>query len=331
MVRYVGRFSGREYNGRALGDADYRPQLGSWQDRILPRIQQILVDNAAYLPLRPRAILYRLMGMRLATKADAEKVNNLVIAARRAGLIAWDNIDDGRTVVYDFGGYEDPANFWADTRRRVQRQYRRHLRQGQEWWIEIYVESAGYLPVLERTAANYGALVISGSGFNPVPRLRQTAMEAHERFAEDNTRTCVLFLGDLDWSGVTRIDRADADIRQFFIDGLGEEDIEVGDSVVTRRQLCEHIIHSEWIGLTHEQAVELHLLDENGDEARQDVEGKFELEAVQPGDVVQWVVDACERYTDMDVLDELKETAIEERTQMSETIDALIAEWGEAS
>jgi hypothetical protein len=328
---YTGRWTGHEYTkARGLGDYRWEPQSDSWQNTMLPEVQQVLVDNAAYLPLRPRAILYRLMGKRLATKADNDRLIDLISSARRAGFIEWDDIDDGRTVFYDIGGFDDPKHFWQATVERIEQVYRRRRRQGQKYFIELWVESAGYLPVLERTAAAYGAVLISGSGFNPIKRIRQSALDAHARLKKDGQRTVLIFLGDLDEAGITRIERSDADIRQFFTDAMGGD-----DEIVTMKDgreipvttITEFVITSEWLGLRHEQAVDLKLLDENGDPAQSGKPGKFELEAVPPAIVVGWVQEAFERYTDMDVLQVTKDAADEERTRMMDALKRMIKRW----
>lgn len=317
---YVGRFSGTAYtNARGLGDYQWKPQDDSWQGQVLPVIEQILVDEAAYLPLRPRAILYRLMGKRLATKADNKRLNNLVADARRSGYIEWEDIDDGRTVTYDIGGFSGPADYWAWVKRSVSSTYRRHRRTDQPWWIEIYVESAGYLPVLERTAAAFGAVVISGSGFNTVARLRQTALEAHERY-DSGQRTAILFLGDYDPSGVIRMDRSDADIRQFFIDscveyGGGRSD-EVGNWM-SAEDLCEYVIESRWIGLRPEQAAELQLPEDP------EKPGKWELEAVPPATVIAWVTEALAEFTDADELAAVKAASVADQIGLTASLDRL--------
>jgi hypothetical protein len=329
---YVGRFSGKEYpEARGLGDYQYEPQAGSWQRSRLAVIQQILRDNADYLPLRPRAILYRLMGKRLATKADDGRVTDLIASARRSGYIAWEDIDDGRTVTFDIGGYDDPSGFWNWAGRYIERSYRRKRRQGQKWWIELWVESAGYLPVLQRTAATYGAKLVSGSGFNPILEIRKSALAASKRYIDSGQRTVIFYLGDYDDSGITRIDRTDADMRQFFIDNEGGDDatFESGGKTISARAVCEYIIKSEWLGLRPEQAVDLGLLDADGNPAEEDTaeDGKFELEAVEPADVVDWVEEAFERYTDMDVLAATEETAKAERERMVGSMKRLAKRW----
>jgi hypothetical protein len=327
---YVGRLTGREYpSARGLGEYQWEPNPGSWQDTTLTEIKKILTTNAAYLPLRPRAILYRLMGQRLATKADDSRLTDLITSARRSGYIDWDDIDDGRSVVIDIGGYDDPADYWRSTVSDIEHAYRRALRQNQDWFIELWVESAGYLPVLERVAGEFGAVLITGSGFNPVKRIRQSAIDARERFVTTHQRTILIFLGDCDPSGMTRIDRSDSDIRQFFIDAMGgneaTRDLDGEDYPVSA--IVDYVLQSEWLGLTADQAVDLGLLDENGNPAVAGKAGKFELEAVPPATVVGWVRDAFERYTDMAVLETTKETAEVERTRMSAAVKRMIKRW----
>lgn len=327
---YVGRLTGRSYpTARGLGDYPWEPNSGSWQHDTLIEIKKILTANAAYLPLRPRAILYRLMGQRLATKADDGRLTDLIGSARRAGFIAWDDIDDGRSVVLDIGGYQDPADYWRATVADIEEAYRRHLRQNQEWYIELWVESAGYLPVLERVAGEFGAVLITGSGFNPIKRIRQSALDAKARYVATQQRTILIFLGDCDPSGMTRIDRSDSDIRQFFIDSMGgnEATREIDGEDYPVSAIVDYVLQSEWLGLTRDQAVDLGLLDENGVKAVIGTAGKFELEAVLPATVVGWVRDAFERYTDMAVLETTKETADTERTRMSAAVKRMIARW----
>lgn len=336
---YVGFVTGRQYKyARGLGDYRWEPRPKSWQAVMLPEVQALLSTLAMYLPLRPRAILYRLMGLTIkdangntikVTKADNERLIDLLSMARRGGQIEWEAIDDGRTVSHEREGYDDPLHYLQATIDHIIEHYMRKLRQGQRWYIELWVESAGYLPVLERTCDEYGVKMISGSGFNPVPSIRESALNALARWKKHGQRTLLVFLGDCDDSGITRIERTNADMRQFWIDQFGGngETVEANGQTFTITTVCNTLIKSVMLGLTQQQAIDLALLDENGKRAVPGKPGKFELEAVPPDVVIDWVRACFEEHTDMTVLAETIESSEAEAKRLVAAIQRLIKRW----
>jgi hypothetical protein len=307
---YVGRFTGRRYPySNPRGYYAWEPQADSFHGRNLAVVQKLLIDLQQYLPLRPRSILYRLMGMGRATKDDGAKVIELCSFGRRAGLIDWDDIDDGRTIERHPAGFDGPAEYFGIMSRRIEQEYQRSLRQGQQYWLEMYVEAGGYISTIERTCFNYGVPVISGSGFNAIGRLRETAIDAVDRWTKDATQTVVLLLGDRDRSGETRVDRVDADIRAF-IDGEvanlgGWDDVTSEDILITKH-----------LGLTAAQVQAMKLTPTKS--------GTVELEAVSPAIVVGWVQAACEWYTNKATLAATKAATAADIEWMTKEMDAFM-------
>src|SRR4051812_28487904 len=81
--------------GRPVGYAPWAPRGATLE--MLEQIDAVLEEHRDYWPITPRQVLYRLMAAGQAVKADAERIGDYLVRARRAGMIEWDAIGDGRT------------------------------------------------------------------------------------------------------------------------------------------------------------------------------------------------------------------------------------------
>ena len=128
------------------------------------RSLSVLDDHRDYWPITPRQVLYRLMGRGQATKDDAERIGDYIVRGRRAGLIPWEAIGDGRTESMVPIVCDDPEAFFAEMRQSAS-VYRLDRQEGQPVYIEMVVEAAGAVEQVYRTTGDYGVPVYSGSGF----------------------------------------------------------------------------------------------------------------------------------------------------------------------
>jgi hypothetical protein len=181
------------------------------------------------------------------TKADIDLAEDVLVRARRAGLIPWEAISDGRTAKaapWVVAGPEDLAQQQLDELPSAQLD----RQAGQATRVEVWAEAMGWLPRLERIANDRGVTVYSGSGSVPVPAVRAAATRAIRAFADHDQRTVVLSIGDLDLNGIRNIARPfEEDLLQMTADLLDLHADDAGGLVSVRRllltadQVDEHI------------------------------------------------------------------------------------------
>jgi hypothetical protein len=210
---------------RPVGYAEWTPRGATLA--MLEQIEAVLDEHRDYWPITPRQVLYRLMGAGQATKADAERIGDYLVRARRAGMIEWEAIGDGRTDAKVPIVCDDPEAFFAEMRQSAS-VYQLDRQEGQDVYIEVVVEAAGAVEQLYRTTSAYGVPVYSGSGFVPVTALRDIVLRAEARDVE----TLVLVLGDYDPAGRYIRERVATDIEAFAEEH--DVDIDVADDRADR-------------------------------------------------------------------------------------------------
>lgn len=143
---------------------------------LLGQIQGILESYSAHLPMTARQIFYRLVGVYDYDKTEQaySRLCELLVKARRAGVISFKDIRDDGTVEKLSYGHTSPTAWWRSVEQYAE-QYTRKRNQGQEFYIEVWCEAAGMAPQLAKVALPYGADVYSTGGFSSVTVTYETA------------------------------------------------------------------------------------------------------------------------------------------------------------
>jgi len=187
--------------------APWRPQAKTLVR--LDQVQAVLDEYAEHLPLTCRQVFYRLVGAYGYPKTEQayDRLTNMLVRARRAGLIPFDALrDDGATHV-DQAGYVNAAHFLRSVRGAAQ-SYRRDRQDRQPVVLELWCEAAGMAPQLARMVEHYGIDVYSSSGFDSLT----VKHDAAQRFVQRDRRTVVLHVGDHDPSGRALFDSVASDV-----------------------------------------------------------------------------------------------------------------------
>jgi hypothetical protein len=211
--------AGRDKRSRPVGYAPRSPRAATRE--ALDQILAVLDDHTDYWPITPRQVLYRRMGRGQATKADADRIGDYINRGRRAGLIPWEAIGDGRTESAVPVVCDDPEAFFAEMRQSAS-VYQLDRQEGQSVYIEMAVEAAGGVDQVYRTTSEYGVPVYSGSGFVAITALRGMVLRAEQR----DVPTVVLVAGDYDPAGIDIRARVADDIGAF-ADGHDVPGVEV--------------------------------------------------------------------------------------------------------
>lgn len=195
---------------RPRGYAEWRPQAKTRE--LLDQVGEILAEYQDYLPLTVRQIFYRLVGAYDYEKTERAyaRLSEALVRARRARLIAFDDIRDDGVVVMAERWYADEQDFVEEFARQAEH-YRRDRQQGQAHRLELWSEAAGMLPQLANVAHDYSIPVYSASGFVSLTAVRSIVDRARKR----DGATVLLHVGDFDPSGESIFDAMARDAQAF--------------------------------------------------------------------------------------------------------------------
>jgi len=249
-------------------------------------------------------------------EAHPESVREVLVLARRAGIIpeAW--VADGRAPSALVPSFDESAEAQAAS-------IANHIRHAADWfnldkqrgqpiYIEVLCEAADLMTRLERIAAPYGVGVYSGAGFDGLKGKRAFA----ERALERDVPTVVLDIGDRDKHGEDIYIAAAEDAVAW----VGEEGyvwpVSTGASVERLAALSTNpdpgpALIFVRLALTTAQATELDLLD---------ADGKAEVDGVPVPVMDRWLTDAIEALQNPACRDSL---LAEEKRQRDRLPDAI--------
>ena len=285
-------YSTQPDKGRAKGYAPWKPQK---KTRILiSQVEAILREYRAELPLTARQIFYRLVGAYGYPKTEKayESLTNHLNRARRARIIAFDDIrDDGASVMREHH-YADENDFYRHVREQGET-YERDKLARQKVDIRVYCESAGMMPQLRRVTRRYSVPVYSCSGFDSLTAKFDLAESVAEAHTYRGHNTVILHLGDHDPSGETIFDSIAADVHAF---------LEVDIPHIPGGQIARF----EPVALTPDQIIQYALPTDpakaSSHSAKWGSKRACQLEALEPRVLAFILKDAIERHLDPDIL-----------------------------
>jgi hypothetical protein len=243
------------------------------------------------------------MGRGERTKADADTVNDHISRGRRAGLIPWEAIGDGRTEAKVPIVCDDPEAFFAEMRQSAS-VYQLDRQEGQPVYIEMAVEAAGAVEQVYRTTGAYGVPVYSGSGFVSITALRGMVLRAELR----EMPTVVIVAGDYDPAGIDIRARVADDVAAFAIGHDAE--IEVLTIALDERQIDDLALAKAPMPAKKREKYPWWPHD-----------WTVELEAVSPADLAAIVVEAIESRTDADTRQAVTEREAAERAELMKQLE----------
>ncbi len=159
-----------------------------------------------------RQLFYQLVSRDIIPNLTKEyaKLSGLLVKGRMAGIVDWDAIEDRIRVPYIPYSVDDIDDAIYDTIR----QYRLDRQQGQDVYIELWVEKDALSGVLKRITQKYHIRLMVNRGYSSC-----TAMhDAYERLKEkedEGKETYILYLGDHDPSGLDMIRDIDERLIEF--------------------------------------------------------------------------------------------------------------------
>lgn len=182
-----------------------------------------------------RQLYYQLVSRDVIPNRQAEysKLSTLLKEGRMGGVVDWDAIEDRLRTPYTPASWDNPEDL-MDT---AISQYALPRMEGQENYIEVWVEKDALSGVLKRVTKIYHIPIVVNRGYSSVSAM----YDAYNRFFKANGRgqaVKILYLGDYDPSGIDMIrDIADRSVEFM---GDGDFDFEVLPIALTSSQISQY-------------------------------------------------------------------------------------------
>lgn len=179
------------------------PKLRADSLHRLMQINQITEEYASQgYKLTLRQLYYRLVSKNIIDNkvSEYDKLSRLLTEGRMSGLVDWDCIEDRLRVpnqVYTNTGIEDAIN-------DAYNHYRLDRQEGQNNYIELWVEKDAISNVLKRRTHYYGIKLMVNRGYSSTTAMYD-AYNRMEQAIRNNQTPHILYLGDHDPSGLDMI------------------------------------------------------------------------------------------------------------------------------
>ena len=265
---------------------------------------RVINAHEEFWPLSVRQIHYRLLGpeapLKHASKPDSRYVNDaksyktltdLLARGRVEGRVPWEAIDDETRPEMLNNHFWNAGQFFESQTEDFLRGYTRNRQQSQTNHIEIIAEKLTVKTILESVAAKYSIPLTINRGMSGPTVKRKIA----DRYWQSEKRNLVLLVvSDLDPAGMSIAqDIRDAFERDF---GIEEDNIEVYKAALTIDQVIEMELEPS-MEAKESSPTYAEFVEEYG------ITAAYELEALEPADLQQVLVDAIEDVMDMDAYD----------------------------
>ena len=233
-----------------------------------------------------RQLYYQLVSRDIIPNKLSEyaKLSTLLVKGRMAGVVDWEAIEDRIRVPFLPYWVHDIENAIEDTIN----QYRLNRQDGQDVYIELWVEKDALSGVLKRITSKYHINLMVNRGYSSC-----TAMhDAYERFKvqeQDGKSVVILYLGDHDPSGLDMIRDINDRLEEF---GVNPEVRHIG---LTMGQIKKYNPPPNPAKITDPRAKGY--ITEHGNTS-------WEVDALNPKVLHQLVSDNVEEMIDMDLFNE---------------------------
>lgn len=244
------------------------------------------------------------------TEKSYKALGGLLGDARLAGMVDWSAIEDRNREPVSWAEYQNVGELVQS----MEWSYRRPRWDGQDNYVELWVEKAALAGVLRPLASKYHVTLMVNRGYSSLSAMYESA----QRFLERGDRKPVLFyLGDHDPSGEDMVRDIEDRLVMF---GVGA--IEVRKLALTMEQVREYNPPPNPAKMSDSRAAGY--VAKHGNES-------WEVDALNPVTLARIIEDAFQEVTDMDKMDAIIEREAKERKhlvaampQLVEDIDAAI-------
>jgi DNA topoisomerase VI subunit A len=182
--------------------------LNKKNEEQLTTVNKILDEFAEQgYTLTLRQLYYQLVTRNIIPNLQKEyaKLSSLLVKGRMAGVVDWDAIEDRIRIPFIPYSVDDIDGALQDTIN----QYRLDRQDGQDVYIELWVEKDALSGVLKRITSHYHINLMVNRGYSSCSAMHD-AFKRLEDKEDEGKKTVILYLGDHDPSGLDMI----RDIRE---------------------------------------------------------------------------------------------------------------------
>ncbi len=149
-----------------------------------------------------RQLFYQLVSRDIIPNQTKEyaKLSGLLVKGRMAGAVDWESIEDRIRVPYIPSAWDSPEAIIES----AIYSYRRNRQEGQEVYIELWVEKDALSGVLKEITKKYHINLMVNRGYSSCTAMHDSFKRLKEAEDEDK-QTYILYLGDHDPSGLDMI------------------------------------------------------------------------------------------------------------------------------
>jgi hypothetical protein len=309
-------------------------KLSAANKQRLQQINEIVREYQAQdLVLTLRQLYYQLVSRDIIPNKQNEysKLSTILKEGRMSGIVDWDAIEDRLRQI-------DVPSAWSSPRQILETAkdtYRKNRMNGQDNYIEVWVEKDALSGVLSRVTYQYGIPIMVNRGYSSASAM----FDSFNRFnrAIQREQNCkLLYLGDFDPSGIDMIrdirDRIAEFLSRPYFSSYEPEDLQEEEAVHRARGF------QEWfetkfeiipIALTREQIDEYDPPENPA--KRTDPRAKdfiaehgtssWEVDALRPEVLNTILTEAIEERLDLDKYNEILEEEEEDRTKLTDIIE----------
>lgn len=257
------------------------------------------------LKLTLRQLYYQLVSQNVIpnTEKSYKSLGGLVSDARLAGLIDWDAIEDRNREPISWAEYQNVKELVEETEWR----YRLPRWEGQENYVELWVEKAALAGVLRPLASKYHVTLMVNRGYSS-----QSAMyESAQRFLDrsDGKNPILFYLGDHDPSGEDMVRDIEDRLQMFGVP------CEVRKLALTMAQVRKYNPPPNPAKMSDSRAAKY--VEEHGADS-------WEVDALNPKTLAEIIEGAFQSVTDMDKMNAIIRREKKERKHLVAALPDLV-------
>jgi len=277
----------------------------------LKRINEIIEEyqGAGYV-LTLRQLYYQLVSRDIIPNRQNEykKLGSLLTEARMGGIVDWNAIEDRLRSAESPSSWDNPGAILDS----AIESYARPRMEGQEYYIEVWVEKDALSGVLSRVTEKYHIPICVNRGYSSASAMHE-AFKRFNRAHRDKQKIRIIYLGDFDPSGVDMIRDVEDRIMEFF-NGFystrtNRVDFEVVPIALTQDQIRQYEPPPNPAKQTDPRFEKF--ADEFGTTS-------WEVDALPPEVLNQILTDGILKLIDVDMYDDMVAAEIADKTKLIE-------------
>lgn len=233
-----------------------------------------------------RQLYYQLVSRDVIPNKQREYANlsSLLTDARMMGLVDWSAIEDRLRRPEQPSAWNSPE----DALESLASQYEKPRQEGQNVYVEVWVEKDALSGVLSRVTEKYHIPILVNRGYSSASAM----YEAYRRFKSKTPwqKIRIIYLGDYDPSGIDMIRDVEDRIREFF--QRTNVDFQVLPVALTRAQIDQYDPPENPAKVSDSRYNKF---------AAEHGESSWEVDALRPEVLDQILTDAIEELIDVDM------------------------------